>query len=219
MQTAGFQVVATICGKQSPQQAAHPARSDAAQSHAAAVDFYPRVFPEIAAMSREEMALLLHGLACKVQLIRAEWSSRTSYMSGMTTGSECPRITELFAALEDYRTLAFAEDCREKVGRGRRQNDGFGSVYVIEFSDGHIKIGRSITPEKRIQSVAGSNQHSLKRSWISDGLANHAKLETAAHRHFTVDRVGGEFFSTKFETAVSWIAGEWAKHQIAGQVQ
>lgn len=92
---------------------------------------------------------------------------------------------------------------------------GFGSVYVIEFSDGHIKIGRSATPEKRIKIISASNQHSPTRSWISEAVWGNAQIETAAHNHFKDDRVGGEFFTTDFDLAIAWIADELTRRQAA----
>lgn len=171
-----------------------------------AADFAPKVFPDIAAMTRDEMALILHGLACKVQIIESQWENRSSYAAHAGIKSECPRITSLFAALEDYRHLAFAEDCRVMWERAIGNKGGeAGSVYVIEFADGHIKIGKSITPAARVKSVAAGNQARMLRSWVSARVPAPGAFERAAHEHFRDGRVGGEFFTTGFDEAVTWV--------------
>lgn len=180
-------------------------REDATECHLFAKNFYPKVFADIASMSREEMAMILHGLACKTHLIRSEWEFRTPY--GAQVQSECPSVASIFAALEDYKHLAFIDDCRHQLEAGvGGAGLSVAHVYVAEFSDGHTKIGYSINPAQRLKSVAGANQASMLRSWASPGLSDAPALESRAHRHFKSDRVGGEFFRTPFDVAVQWIS-------------
>lgn len=87
-----------------------------------------------------------------------------------------------------------------------------GHVYVMLMSDGHVKIGRSINPEKRITSIVSSSQYNLSKHWISPKVRKYEKLETSAHRYFSDDRVGGEYFAINFDDAVKWIAGEVERH-------
>lgn len=177
---------------------------------------FSKVPPEIAELSQKELAVILHGFVCKAMVIEMEWVSRESFAKKLVpTNSECPLLAKLYCALEDYRHLAVFDDCRHQIDSvGGVNGENGGCVYVVEFSDGHIKIGNSINPQQRIKAIAGGNQAEMVRSWISARGRNFAKLERAAHNHFKAFRVGGEFFTAKFEDAVEWVAGEWAKYQL-----
>lgn len=172
---------------------------------------FARVPNDLAIMSKEELAVVLHGLACKVACIEAGWDARESFVSShIPAQSECPSITKLFAALEDYRHLSALEDGALRISQvSGKQGSLGGCVYVLEFSDGHIKIGNSINPDERTRSVAGANQSSLRRKWVSQRIFEAYRLEYMAHKHFAGSRAGGEFFKASFDDAVEWI-----KHQI-----
>lgn len=178
-----------------------------------------QIAPDIAAMSREDMAIILHGMACKAQLIEWQWVSRNSYSSlGDVEKSECPSIARIYAALADYERLAFCEDALAGMQQRKDSAPSGGHVYVIEFDDGHIKIGHSSTPDQRIKGLIAGNQARALQSWISPRSSISSSMECIAHRHFAADRAGGEFFRTSYQTAVNWIAGEWAKHQLHAEV-
>lgn len=78
-------------------------------------------------------------------------------------------------------------------------------VYVLEFDDGHVKIGYSENPEKRISDVVGGNQADLTRKWVSSPDAKARYFEGAAHKRFSTSRAGGEFFKIQFWDAVEYI--------------
>jgi hypothetical protein len=177
---------------------------------------FAKVAPDIAALSKEELAILMHGLYCKVLLTQAEWKARPPLITdAQASASECPAISRLFAAMIDYGNVAAVDDLMRRIDRRRNRKCGHGSVYVAAFADGHIKIGFSTAPEARVRTVAAANQSALVRSWISDGSPHAQRMERLAHKQFAAMRRGGEFFTTPYDEAVTWIAGEFAKHQLA----
>lgn len=177
---------------------------------------FARVPNDLAMMSKEELAIILHGLACKVTEIESEWQARNSFVSRhVPAQSECPSITKLFAALADYRYLSTLEDGAAHIERFRGKGGTLGGcVYVLEFSDGHIKIGNSINPDDRTRYVASANQASLRRKWVSGRVSEAHRIEYLVHKHFAESRAGGEFFKASFDEAVEWI-----KNKIKEQTQ
>lgn len=83
-----------------------------------------------------------------------------------------------------------------------------GSVYAIEFTNGHTKIGKSRTPFARVATIIemaglalGLNLE-LSKVAVSRPCVNYATQETALHRHFADRHVGGSFHSEVFETTI-----------------
>lgn len=188
---------------------------DQEQCLAVAENAYKRIPQFMKEMTKEELAVMLNGVYAMAVNIRKDWKYRQMYCQPLTS-SECPQLTEIFMAIQDYKELAFIEDCRMQMESALEKHQAGGFVYVIEFDDGHVKIGRSIDPDSRIKSVVGGNQSVMTRHWISERCDRYGDLEKAAHRHFSGHRKGGEFFEIGYEIAVEWIAGEWAKHKIRG---
>lgn len=189
---------------------------DRTESQKMAEEFFPKVFPDIAAMSKEEIAMMLHGLVCKVMLTESEWEHRKSYIKAeIPVDNPCRSILRLYHALEDYKYLATFEDIRIQLDTINARNAELGgSVYVAKFADGHIKIGHSVSPERRLRDIAGGNQSTMLKHWIGDRIKGAVKLEHRAHRHFAKYRAGGEFFKVDFDEAVMWIAAEMGKLQL-----
>ncbi len=80
-----------------------------------------------------------------------------------------------------------------------------GAVYVIDYGNGVVKIGKSIHPEKRIKSLATVSSLKIVRSFISKKSAHFAAIEKAAHRQFHEDNLHGEMFTISYEKAVDWV--------------
>lgn len=112
----------------------------------------------------------------------------------------------------DYKCCASFDFAHGALGDKGNEFRDAGHVYVLLMSDGHVKIGRSINPGKRIASIVSSNQYTLSKHWVSQKVRKYEKLETSAHRYFSNDRVGGEYFAINFDEAVEWIAGEVERH-------
>lgn len=85
-----------------------------------------------------------------------------------------------------------------------KKERGNPSIYLIEMSDGCVKIGKSTNPEARIKTIVAGNQASSYRYYIK-ATDNHSTAEAACHHNFKDSRVGGEFFKVDFNDVVNWI--------------
>lgn len=175
-------------------------------------DFLAQLPAKVTDMSREQLMVTLLSITEKLIEVNHEWRYRTSYSrSQKFPGVTNPHIRFLFSTITDYRALALFDDmdafrCK-KYGIRAAKGD---HVYVIEFADGHIKIGYSVNPQKRVRTLGSSGPYTMRRFWISNPVKNASKLETLAHRHFKEHRVGGEFFTVAFDQTVEWIASQYA---------
>lgn len=179
------------------------------EAHKIAVENWHLVPDDLKCMSREELAMMLTGIHARMHLIAHEWTDRKFYgraREDEINKSECPTLARILNFLEDYRQCAMLDDIQHVLGRVKDIIGKSGYVYVAEFSDGHVKIGKSINPEVRLRNIAGSNQASITRQWISPALVDPYAVENAAHRHFAADRVGGEFFKASFDAIVAWVS-------------
>lgn len=86
-----------------------------------------------------------------------------------------------------------------------------GHVYVIQTSDGIIKIGRSTIPEKRIDSLKTQGNLKIVKKYVSKKTDAYYEIETKAHNAFEDERTKGEWFNSSFENAVEFIKNELNK--------
>ena len=87
------------------------------------------------------------------------------------------------------------------------------SVYVFE-SHGQFKIGVAQDAETRLRSIRTGNP-SVQAIYESDPLANAYKVESVIHRHFSVYRTHGEWFSVPPEVdIVSVVSGFVEKYGV-----
>jgi hypothetical protein len=107
---------------------------------------------------------------------------------------------ELAVYGEMERQIAEA-DARDHVARGhRRALTDDGHLYVIEFSTGLVKVGRTEIPKNRLTTHAkNAKAHGVDvaRSWVSDRHAGHSISERQLIRFCAKigTRVTGEHFS------------------------
>lgn len=76
-------------------------------------------------------------------------------------------------------------------------------VYVAEFGNHLVKIGRSIHPQKRVKSLASGSGRDVGRVWISSPTRLAWELEGRIHASLAESRGVGEWFMCSFEDAVS----------------
>jgi len=74
-----------------------------------------------------------------------------------------------------------------------------GAVYLIENSNGMVKIGKSFNPKERIKCIETQGNITIKNPFITEKSEEYSKLETALHKHFKMNRVKGEWFFAPFE--------------------
>jgi hypothetical protein len=83
-----------------------------------------------------------------------------------------------------------------------------GHVYVIEFSDGTVKVGKSARPKARVNqhaSTAACFGITIIRQWISNehvGCDSTERRMIESLRAEFASRNGGEFFVDGFDTAL-----------------
>lgn len=80
-----------------------------------------------------------------------------------------------------------------------------GFVYVLESSDGtSVKIGRSQTPFMRLETIRKAS-NSTGNQWVSKLQDNSTWLEGMCHKHFSNNRMNGEWFSVKLQEVVDYV--------------
>ncbi|HGJ5856500.1 GIY-YIG nuclease family protein [Arsenophonus nasoniae] len=88
-------------------------------------------------------------------------------------------------------------------------SDSESGVYLIEFSDGLVKIGMTFTNfEKRLRAAKNQNASSIIRYEFIP-CNNPSKLESSLHRNVSHARSHGEFFKIDFDDCLR-IAKVWA---------
>lgn len=75
-------------------------------------------------------------------------------------------------------------------------------LYVLEFTNGTVKIGITKEKEKRLKAISSASGMNIVRSYFTVKIDNVQNLETELHRHFSDVRLNGEFFNISFEEAV-----------------
>ena len=73
-----------------------------------------------------------------------------------------------------------------------------GYVYAVLFPSGKVKIGCSITPTKRVKTVATQRGEPIKDWTYSSRQGNEVTSERTIHEKFKKDRDYGEVFSSDF---------------------
>ena len=81
-----------------------------------------------------------------------------------------------------------------------------GHVYVIETEAGDVKIGRSVSPDKRIRGIKTGLPVPIARRYISPRIYGYAALETAALRRFP--RKTGEWVCASFDDVVGFLEAQ-----------
>lgn len=68
-------------------------------------------------------------------------------------------------------------------------------VYVIEINDQSVKIGISVNTDKRFKQIECASGKKIINYFISPETPNAKKIEQLAHKHFSIYRQRGEWFS------------------------
>lgn len=80
-----------------------------------------------------------------------------------------------------------------------------GYVYVILDNHGRVKIGKSLTPQKRIQNIASSSGIIIEDAFVTEALYGYSEFETFLHKEFDSYRQVGEWFNCKFGDVITFI--------------
>lgn len=76
-------------------------------------------------------------------------------------------------------------------------------VYVIEFEESLVKVGRSTNPDTRIKNVSSASGRKHLRTWVSPAVMDAGQLETSCHLALGEFRGHGEWFNCSYDFAVS----------------
>lgn len=78
----------------------------------------------------------------------------------------------------------------------------FGKVYVVEFENGLVKIGRSKNAEQRIRNLETQSCNKAHRIHTTDDCFDYKSAETKLLRKFKTKRKTGEYIDETFENVV-----------------
>lgn len=131
-------------------------------------------------------------------LLRAELTHRGVPLAEIYAGTLDTDVC--VETIEEYRRRKFHE-----ILASLDKTPTAGCVYVIEWENNLVKIGRSKDPEARIAALKTQVPIKSKRVYISDKTENWCDMETKAHHHFSEYRKHGEYFDLPFEKAVEYI--------------
>lgn len=87
-------------------------------------------------------------------------------------------------------------------------------LYVLEFTNGTVKIGITKEKEKRMRAISSASGMNITRSYFTDKIDNVQNLETKMHRQFKDKRLNGEFFDIDFDFAVNEVKKKTAKTEL-----
>lgn len=80
-------------------------------------------------------------------------------------------------------------------------------VYVLQMENGTVKIGRSKQLEKRKKVLENSSGLKIINEWCTKKMFRQdaSKLETKAHKHFSLNKKRSEYFCIDFYEAVNFL--------------
>ena len=95
--------------------------------------------------------------------------------------------------------LALSQAVYDQTGRvDWLSRAALGFVYLIEQNVGEVKIGKAVTPHKRLSELQMANPNRL-RIWKAIPAEDRAELEASLHFRFASYRIRGEWFRPPVE--------------------
>lgn len=82
------------------------------------------------------------------------------------------------------------------------QENKKGYVYILEWANNLVKIGRSKNPYNRISCLRTQSPIKLKQTYISEEIPNYEEVEIKLHKFFSKGRKHGEYFTITFDKVV-----------------
>jgi len=143
----------------------------------------------------------------KRRIPRKHWKNRAAYLRFLLDFNyldiECVNDAAVELGIEPvsvYQPRGPRLDIPERIPRKT------GCIYVLRAPDGLHKIGRSVSPERRVGSLnTGRADRGLEL--VCTVAATHTStLETMLHQRFASKRVNGEWFDLT-PSDIEWIAG------------
>jgi hypothetical protein len=107
----------------------------------------------------------------------------------------------------DYQSQCFFNEMLKRMklaGPCRRSEIGF--VYVIEYANSVVKIGKTQKPKERLASLSTVSSSPILRVFVSCESKHYSVIERRSHKYYDEERLHGEMFTVPFEDAVNFIA-------------
>ena len=92
--------------------------------------------------------------------------------------------------LEKEQTITSLE-VAEMVGKMK-------NIYVLENEFGNVKIGVSCNVKERVKTLSMQGGFKITRLFFTEPCSNSYKLENKCHKHFSKNRISGEWFDIDF---------------------
>ena len=81
---------------------------------------------------------------------------------------------------------------------GKEDGVSIKCLYLLEMSNGTIKIGIAENVERRLYQIEHASGMCVKKCIYTDAFAEAQKYESSLHKKYKNDRKNGEYFSTSF---------------------
>lgn len=75
-------------------------------------------------------------------------------------------------------------------------------IYIFLSENGNVKIGVSKNVTKRIKTIEGASGYKICDFFITEKCSNAYEIENELHKHFSRNRLYGEWFNVDFREAV-----------------
>lgn len=85
------------------------------------------------------------------------------------------------------------------------------SIYVVQLSNGYVKIGISYKVKTRFNSIAHGAGAYIMNEYHTAPLDKAQELERMMHKHYANNRLNGEFFDIDFDECVNLLKRKCAK--------
>lgn len=89
------------------------------------------------------------------------------------------------------------------------QEDDRKAVYVINFSDGSVKIGVSKNPKERVHTLSKQSGKRILAYWHSCLLSNSFEIERNLHSDFGEYRLEGEYFDVNYRDVLQTVKDKY----------
>jgi len=104
--------------------------------------------------------------------------------------------------IREYFSIRQSFDWLDKLPAESCNKARDGYIYIIENPYGKVKIGKTINPVRRIQTIQTQGGFKAKKIFVSDKIRDYDKLESELHRYFRHFSFIGEWFSISYPIAV-----------------
>lgn len=114
-------------------------------------------------------------------------------------------LTGLTIQNYESKTHEYIHSVITRMIKTKNNKSDAGNIYVLEREDGLCKIGRSISPKKRLKQIETQGGLEVKNQYISHRIINYKKIEHMIHDMIKEQKYKGEWFNICFDDAVDTV--------------